>query len=47
MKAWNAEEIEAYAELVGYGNPDFIEVKVRYLAHLKTETVVLFFANIV
>ncbi|EDV22483.1 uncharacterized protein TRIADDRAFT_28630, partial [Trichoplax adhaerens] len=27
VKAWNAEEIEAYANLVGYGNPDFIEVK--------------------
>ncbi|XP_046390590.1 S-adenosyl-L-methionine-dependent tRNA 4-demethylwyosine synthase TYW1-like [Ischnura elegans] len=27
VKAWNAEEIENYAQLVALGNPDFIEIK--------------------
>jgi len=27
VKAWNSEEIEAYASLVALGKPDFIEVK--------------------
>ncbi|XP_058536472.1 S-adenosyl-L-methionine-dependent tRNA 4-demethylwyosine synthase TYW1-like [Ochotona princeps] len=26
-KAWNVDELQAYAELVSLGNPDFIEVK--------------------
>ena len=29
VKEWNTEELDAYAELVGVGKPDFIEVKVR------------------
>lgn len=29
VKGWNTDEIEAYAKLVNYGKPDFIEVKVR------------------
>ena len=29
VKEWNTEELDAYAELVGVGEPDFIEVKVR------------------
>lgn len=29
VKSWNTEEIDAYADLVSRGNPDFIEVKVR------------------
>ena len=28
VKAWNTEEIQAYADLVAMGNPDFIEIKV-------------------
>lgn len=28
MKCWNVDELQAYAELVSLGNPDFIEVKV-------------------
>ncbi|CAM9222044.1 unnamed protein product, partial [Lampetra planeri] len=28
VKAWNVEEVTAYANLVALGNPDFIEVKV-------------------
>ena len=28
VKEWNTEELDAYAELVGVGKPDFIEVKV-------------------
>ena len=28
MKSWNVDELQAYAELVSLGNPDFIEVKV-------------------
>lgn len=28
VKAWNVEELKAYAELVSLGQPDFIEVKV-------------------
>ncbi|GLH12885.1 NADPH--cytochrome P450 reductase [Gryllus bimaculatus] len=27
VKAWNVDEIENYAKLVGFGKPDFIEVK--------------------
>ncbi|KAM8950457.1 S-adenosyl-L-methionine-dependent tRNA 4-demethylwyosine synthase TYW1 isoform 4-T4 [Lycaon pictus] len=27
VKAWNVDELQAYAELVSLGNPDFIEVK--------------------
>ncbi|XP_069920599.1 S-adenosyl-L-methionine-dependent tRNA 4-demethylwyosine synthase TYW1 isoform X2 [Oryctolagus cuniculus] len=27
VKAWNLDELQAYAELVSLGNPDFIEVK--------------------
>ncbi|ERE75419.1 putative tRNA wybutosine-synthesizing protein 1 like protein [Cricetulus griseus] len=27
VKCWNVEELQAYAELVSLGNPDFIEVK--------------------
>ncbi|XP_004460754.1 S-adenosyl-L-methionine-dependent tRNA 4-demethylwyosine synthase TYW1 [Dasypus novemcinctus] len=27
VKAWNVDELQAYAELVGLGRPDFIEVK--------------------
>ena len=30
VKAFNTEEIESYAKLVALGNPDFIEIKVRY-----------------
>ena len=29
VKAFNTEEIENYAQLVSYGNPDFIEIKVN------------------
>ena len=28
VKAWNVDDLQAYAELVSLGNPDFIEVKV-------------------
>ncbi len=28
VKAWNTEELDAYADLINIGNPDFIEVKV-------------------
>lgn len=28
VKAWNVEEMLAYAELIALGQPDFIEVKV-------------------
>lgn len=28
VKEWNTEELDAYAELVSVGKPDFIEVKV-------------------
>lgn len=28
MKCWNVDELQAYAELVSLGSPDFIEVKV-------------------
>ena len=28
VKAWNVDELQAYAELVSLGSPDFIEVKV-------------------
>lgn len=28
VKAWNVEEMQAYAELIALGQPDFIEVKV-------------------
>ena len=30
VKEWNTEELDAYAELVGVGKPDFIEVKVSW-----------------
>ncbi|XP_040829622.1 S-adenosyl-L-methionine-dependent tRNA 4-demethylwyosine synthase TYW1-like [Ochotona curzoniae] len=30
VKAWNVDELQAYAELVSLGNPDFIEVKVSH-----------------
>lgn len=30
VKAWNVDELQAYAELVSLGNPDFIEVKVMF-----------------
>ncbi|EGW14801.1 tRNA wybutosine-synthesizing protein 1-like [Cricetulus griseus] len=30
VKCWNVEELQAYAELVSLGNPDFIEVKVSF-----------------
>ncbi|XP_023102808.2 S-adenosyl-L-methionine-dependent tRNA 4-demethylwyosine synthase TYW1 isoform X3 [Felis catus] len=29
VKAWNVDELQAYAELVSLGNPDFIEVKFK------------------
>lgn len=29
VKAWNVEEMQAYAQLISLGQPDFIEVKVR------------------
>lgn len=29
VKAFNTEELENYAQLVSYGNPDFIEIKVK------------------
>lgn len=28
VKAWNVDELKAYADLVSLGKPDFIEVKV-------------------
>lgn len=28
VKAWNVDELQAYAQLVSLGSPDFIEVKV-------------------
>lgn len=28
VKSWNVDELQAYAELVSLGSPDFIEVKV-------------------
>lgn len=30
VKAFNTDEIENYAKLVSLGNPDFIEIKVRF-----------------
>lgn len=37
VKAWNDEEIESYANLVNYGNPDFIEIKgVTYCGNVST-----------
>jgi hypothetical protein len=32
VKCWNVDELQAYAELVSLGNPDFIEVKVSSAA---------------
>lgn len=29
VKAWNVDELKAYADLISLGEPDFIEVKVR------------------
>lgn len=34
VKEWNTEELEAYANLVAKGNPDFIEIKVLPLAQV-------------
>jgi wyosine [tRNA(Phe)-imidazoG37] synthetase (radical SAM superfamily) len=31
VNEWNNEEIENYAELIGRGLPDFIEVKVIFI----------------
>lgn len=28
VKAWNVDELKAYADLISLGKPDFIEVKV-------------------
>lgn len=30
VKAWNVEEMQAYSELIALGQPDFIEVKVKF-----------------
>lgn len=33
VKAWNTDEVMNYANLVSLGNPDFIEVKVKFTLH--------------
>ncbi|XP_029651219.1 S-adenosyl-L-methionine-dependent tRNA 4-demethylwyosine synthase TYW1 [Octopus sinensis] len=42
VKGWNTDEIEAYANLVDYGKPDFIEVKgVTYCGESKASTLTM------
>lgn len=45
MKAWNTEELNAYADLVSLGKPDFIEIKVRLRIFLIIEYLKLNFLN--
>ena len=32
VKTWNMEEVDEYCKLIGVGQPDFIEIKVRSAA---------------
>jgi tRNA wybutosine-synthesizing protein 1 len=42
VKAWNDDEINGYADLVGIGKPDFIEVKgVTYCGTSKASTLTM------
>lgn len=42
VKGWNTDEIEAYAKLVDYGKPDFIEVKgVTYCGESKASSLTM------
>jgi len=35
VKAWNCDELQNYSRLVALGQPDFIELKVRFFCRLR------------
>jgi len=41
VKAWNAEEIESYADLINKGTPDFVEIKVCFNTTYKYQQILI------